>query len=184
MSQQPNQRILRERVEQAKALIKKGQYSKARYLLGESRAHPQAEKLLKQIEGRDDKLQGGLTNFFNVTVLAIVGLSIVTIFVVYTMVTRIQDNVGHRDSVVAQFSERGLEGNAILYADLVYYCYDQVGGEQRPSCLDWGELVYTEHETDVRRCVIVDERNGIQYRNRPMEEIATCFSERGIPDPS
>lgn len=182
MAQKPNERITRERIDKAIAFAKKGQYQKARYMLSDLHANPRAAKLLKQMEGRNDKFQGNITSFFNGTVLTIVALGLIVIFVSYNAVVSIRGQANQRNVVFDTHQARGIAGNAELYVDLVYFCYDRVG-EIADSCLDWGEVVITSHVDSVRGCVIVDDTDGIQYRNQEFETVSNCFVNAGIPDP-
>ena len=180
MAKPPNERITRERLEKATALAKKGQYQKARYLLSDIQSNPRAKKLLKQMEGRNDKLQGGISYFYSGTIVLMVVFGIIALVVFFNVIGNIQGGLQNQGAVNASFDERGLTGNRNLYSDLVFFCYDRVG-EESESCIDWGQLVFTDYVNSVRSCVIVDE-DGIQYRNRPYEEIETCYQDAGIPE--
>lgn len=177
MAQQPDDRI-----EQALKFIKKGQYQKARYLLHDIQSNPKAKKILKKIEGRNDKLQGGLSAFYSGTILVMIGLGIVSLIIVFNVMGTFQDGIAQRGAVNASFAERGLEGNQAMYVDLVYFCYDRVEGIP-DSCMDWAQLIVSEYTENVYSCVFVTD-NGIQYRNRTFDDIATCYQGAGIPDPS
>lgn len=184
MSQRPlNSKSVNERLEKAKELAKQGQYQKARYMLQDIQSNPTAKKLLQKMDGRKDRTGFSPMQFFNGTLLLIIGLSIVVILVFFNSITGFRSQIDDRASVGDQFSARGLEGNRALFVDLVYYCYETVG-DTRASCLDWGETTYTQYMNQVRSCVVVDEEDGIQYRGRSYEDVGICFTEQGIPAPS
>ncbi len=180
MSQGLNSRQKKERLDQAIELAKKGQYSKARYMLGELHDVPRAQKILKQIEGRNDKLQGGLTSFFNGTLLIILGVGAVLIFLAYNSIIGIRDANNRRSNVSQEYVTRDLTGGQELYVDLVYLCYGQVDAST-PSCLDWAATTITDYQTELRNCVLVTDASGIQYRGQEEDEVAACFIAQGIP---
>lgn len=182
MAEKLSERIINQRLEQALALAKKGQYNKARYMLDDIQSHPRAKKLLKQMDGRNDKMTGGLSYFYSGTLIAMVAFGILVLLFLFNFIGNVQTGIQDNTNMNEIFTERGMQGNVEEYADLVEFCYDRVG-DTRESCLDWGQLVMTEHNPAVFSCVLVTDE-GIQYRGRELDVIATCYSEAGIPDPS
>lgn len=178
----PNQRIVKEKLAQATELAKKGQYQKARYLLQDISSEPKAQRLIKQMEGRNDKLQGGISYFYSGTLIAMVVLIGIVLFWIWNSVQGVRNEVDARAAVSNSFAERGLSGNRNMYVDLVYFCYERNGGVDRPECLDWAEYVTREQSDQVIGCVIVSD-NGLEYRNQTRDDVASCFTTIGIPDP-
>lgn len=182
MAQEPSNRITNQKLEQALALAKKGQYNKARYVLDDIKSHPRAKKMLKQMDGRNDKITGGLSYFYSGTLIAIVAFGILVLLFFFNFIGNVQTGVQDTSTMYATFTERGLEGNIEEYVDLVEFCHNRVG-DTRESCLDWAQLVIADYNPAVYSCVLVTD-GGIQYRGRELDVIATCYSEAGIPDPS
>jgi|GEM_PF-5998105 len=175
-------KIVNERIEKAKVFARKGQYQKARYMLQDVQSEPAAQKLLKQMDGRKDQTGFSLTQFFSGTILVIIGLSALVIFVFYNSISEFRGTIDNRNAVVAEFDNRGLDGNRALFVDLVYYCYEVL--ESTPdSCVDWAESVFIEYQQPVRFCVLVDADDGMQFRGMSYEELEMCFNESGIPAP-
>ena len=110
-----------------------------------------------------------------------IGFGIVVLLFFFNFVGNVQTGVADRGALQATFGERGIIGNANLYVDLVLFCYDQV--EDTPdSCMDWSELVMTNYYNEIYGCVIITD-SGIDYRNRELDAVATCYNEAGIPAP-
>lgn len=183
MSQGLNSRQKKERLEQAIAMAKKGQYSKARYLLGDLHDVPRAQKILKQIEGRNDKIQGGLSSFYSGTLLIIIFVGAALLFIAYNSITGIREAANQRSNVANEYVTRNLTGGQALYVDLVYLCYGEVD-DSPASCLDWASTAITEYRTQIYDCVLVTDNNGFQFRGQENADIAACFVEQGIPPAS
>lgn len=180
MSQPLNSNQIRERLNQAIVLAQKGKYQKASYLLGDIDDHPQAKKLLKQMEGRRDKVE--ITDFFSGTVLTMIAFAVIVLGIIVYTAIGIQAEFAVRDAIYAQFPARGLEGNQELYYDLVLFCQDNVESNSS-NCLDWGETVFTTYQQEVRSCIVVND-NGFLISDTNRASVTSCFSEVGIPDPS
>lgn len=180
MSQPLNSSQRQERLNQAIELAKKGKYQKASYLLKDMKNDPKARRLLQQMEGRRDKVE--VTDFFSGTVLTMIVFAVIVLGLIVYVVLGIRAEFAARDAIYAEFPARGLVGNDELYYDLVLFCQDNLGTDS-PSCLDWGELVFTTYQQEVRSCLVVND-NGIFIDDDNRETVTSCFSEVGIPDPA
>lgn len=180
MSQPLNDRQIRQRLSEATALAKEGKYQKASYLLHEIRDNPKAKRLLTQMEGRSDRIQ--VTDFFSGTVLAMIAFAVVVVIMIGITISGILGEFADRDAVYAEFPARNLVGNQELYVDLVGFCRENIGSDSA-TCLDWAELVFTNHLQQIRSCVVVN-NDGFIVDDINRATITTCFSEVGIPNPS
>lgn len=181
MSQPPyNKRQIDERVKQATALAKKGNYDKASYLLHPIRSDKRAKRLLEQMAGRSNKVKA--TDFFSGTVLAMLAFGVIIIAVVIFMFNGILTQVSQRDAIYNEFPARGLEGNQEFYVDLVDFCRNDLDSGN-DTCYDWAETVFTEHDMAVRSCVVIND-SGFTVDDDNRETITTCFSDAGIPEPT
>ena len=181
MSQPPyNKRQIDGLIKQATALAKKGNYDKASYLLHPIRSDKRAQRLLEQMSGRSNKVK--LTDFFNTTVLTMLGFGIIVIAVVIFMFNGIVGEVSERDAVYAEFPARGLVGNNEFYFDLVSFCRENLE-TGNGTCFDWSETVFTNHETDVRSCIVINDQ-GFAITDDNRDAITTCFLNAGIPSPT
>lgn len=179
MSQPLNSNQRQERLNQAIALAKKGKYQKASFLIKDMTDNPKARRLLEQMEGRRDKVE--VTDFFSGTVLTMIAFAVIVFGLIVYVVLGVRAEFAARDAIYAEFPARGLEGNDELYYDLVLFCQDNLGTDS-PGCLDWGAMVFTLHQQEIRSCVVVND-NGFNVDDDNRATITSCFSDVGIPDP-
>ncbi|MEM9955145.1 MAG: hypothetical protein AAF846_26285 [Chloroflexota bacterium] len=176
-----NSRQREERWKQAVALAKRGQYSKVRYILQGMHDEARVRKLLNQIEGRSDKAQGGITRYFNVTLVIIVVVGIAVLAITWNFTQNFQQETIDRGEVLSQYEERGLEGGRGLFENFLLMCYDGTSNNN-PACVDWAAEAITNHRQVLPACTLLNDDGSIDYRSLTEADVANCLiNEHGVP---
>jgi hypothetical protein len=104
--------------------------------------------------------------------------AVVVLAIAFVGINGIIGGFAERDAVYAEFPARGLAGNEEMFFDLVVFCRDNVESD----CFDWSEDVFTNHQTGVRSCIVVN-NDGFALDDDNRDTVSACFTEMGIPDP-
>ncbi|MEO1289559.1 MAG: hypothetical protein AAFV93_17480 [Chloroflexota bacterium] len=175
--------MTRAKLKQAFQLAKAGQYNRARHILKPIDYHPQAQKMLAMMDGKQDKRKKAKPAFSPFRV-------IVTLFVIFmvggsifaaVMFQSWVNNVGLL-GIYGLGDGFELSAEAQLELDLTSYCFTYTNFAS-DSCSDWATTVINRHEASAQSCFapyadeffLTDEQFG---------RVRTCLRNAGIPNPS